>query len=421
MSDVSTAVIKSRDFTLSRRHLIVAGSTLLIIGVAVFLYRDRAVEVQSVSPAYEDIETTVSATGNVRPTNDFAARATFAGIVDNIYVHLGQKVQPGQKLLQVRDQFAQSRIDNARAALLSSELNAENLRQNGSKEEKIAQASDLERAQGEASSASKSLATIQQLRKVGSASDAEVTAASQRLNTANASLQAAKERFQARYRPEDLKSTEAKVDAAKASLAGERVSYKNANVVSPIQGTVYLLPVNRYDFVQMGADLVHVANLKKLSVRASFYEADIRQLKTGEPVSIAWGTGAPGRSWTGRLESKPMAVSGDGVLRTGVCTVEITSDTDGLPVNTSVTVTATVQKHSHVMTLPREAVRDEGSGHFVYRVIGGRLEKTPVQIGLVNAMRAEITSGLKSNDQVAVHALDGETLRNNLHIKLKQS
>jgi len=97
--------------------------------------------------------------------------------------------------------------------------------------------------------------------------------------------------------------------------------------------------------------------------------------------------------------------------------VDITSDTDGLPVNTSVTITATVQKHSHVMTLPREAVRDEGSTHFVYRVAGGRLRRTSVQVGLVNAMRAEITSGLKSDDRVAVHATEGGSLRDDLRVK----
>lgn len=417
MSDVSTLAVKPRDFTLTRGRLIIAGAVPLIIGVAVFLYRQRAVEVQPVSPVYEDIETSVSATGSVIPTNDFAARATFSGIVDNIYVRLGQKVQPGQKLLQLRDQFAQSRLDNARAALMTSEVNAENMRQNGTKEDRIAQASDLAKAQSEQSAAEKALATVQQLRKVGSTSDAEVASATQRLDAANAALQAARERSQSRYRPEDLKNTEAKIAADKANLAGESVSYRNANVVSPIQGTVYLLPVNRYDFVQMGAELVHVADLKKLSVHASFFEPDIRQLKTGEPVRITWSSGAPGRTWNGRLESKPMAVTGDGVLRTGICIVDIASDSDGLPVNTNVTVTATVQRHTHVMTLPREAVRDEGASHYVYRIVGGRLKKTLVQVGLVNAMRAEITSGLKSDDQVAVHASAGEGLRNSLRVK----
>jgi HlyD family secretion protein len=370
-----------------------------------------------IAPRYEDIESTVSAKGNVIPTDDFAARATFSGIVDNIYVHLGEKVHRGQKLLQLRDQFAESRVNNARAALLSAELNDENLRSNGSKDDQISQATDMEKAQNEQAAAAKSFSTIEGLRQVGSTSDAEVNAARQRLDTANALLEAAKQRSQARYRPLDMQSAEAKVAADRASLAGERVSYRNANVVSPVEGTTYLLPVNRYDFVQMGADLVHVADLKKLSVRASFYEPDIRQLKTGEPVKITWTTGSPGSTWQGRIEAKPMAVTGDGVLRTGICTVDITSDTDGLPVNTSVTVTATVDKHSHVLTVPREALHDEGTKHFVYRVDAGRLEKTAVEIGLVNAMEAEITKGLTDHDQVALHASGGERLRNNMHVK----
>ncbi|WP_109486969.1 efflux RND transporter periplasmic adaptor subunit [Occallatibacter savannae] len=417
MSDVSTLAAKPHDLVFTRGHALIGGTILLIVGIAFFLYRQRAVEVQAVSPLYEDIESSVSATGTVVPTNDFAARATFSGIVDNIYVHLGERVRPGEKLLQLRDQFAQSRVDNARAALLTSELNAENMRQNGSKEDQIAQASDLAKAQSEQISAEKALATVQQLRQIGSASDAEVASARQRLETANSAMQAAKTRAQSRYRPEDLKSTEAKIAADKANLAGERVSYGNANVASPIQGTVYLLPVNRYDFVQMGAELVHVADLKKLSVRASFYEPDIRQLKTAEPVRVTWGSGAPGHVWNGRLESKPMAVTGDGVLRTGMCTVDIIGDTDGLPVNTSVTVTATVQKHLHVMTLPREAVRDQGTQHFVFRIADGQLKKTAVNVGLVNAMKAEITSGLKIDDRVAVHASEGESLKDNLRVK----
>lgn len=416
-SEALTSTANPREFVLTRRHLIFAGAVAAVLVVVVFLYRQRAVEVQLTSPTYEDIETTVSAKGNVIPTNDFAARAAFAGIVDNIYVHLGEKVRPGEKLLQMRDQFAESRVENARAALLSAELNAQNVRSNGSKEDQIAEASELARAQNEQAAAAKSLATIQQLHAAGSTSDTEVTAARQRLDTADAALKAARQKADSRYTPEDLKSTEAKIVADTANLAGERVSYRNANVISPIVGTVYLLPVSRYDFLQMGADLVHVADLKKLSVRASFYEPDIRQLETGEPVRITWPIGAPGRSWAGKLESKPMAVTGDGVLRTGLCTVDITSDTDDLPVNTSVTVTATVEKHAHVLTLPREAVRDEGSGHFVYRVEGDRLKKTAVQVGLVNAMKAEITSGLTKDDQIAIQAAEGRSLRNNLRIK----
>ncbi|MBW8870427.1 MAG: hypothetical protein JF563_06585, partial [Acidobacteriales bacterium] len=50
MSDVSTVASKPRIFKLTGKHLIIAGAILLIVAFAVFLYRDRAIEIQSVSP-----------------------------------------------------------------------------------------------------------------------------------------------------------------------------------------------------------------------------------------------------------------------------------------------------------------------------------------------------------------------------------
>jgi HlyD family secretion protein len=416
MSDVSTVAARPKAPRLRRQYTILAGISMLVVCGVILALQQRAVEVQVVSPVYEDIESTVSATGTVTPSDDFPARATFAGIVDRIYVHLGERVRPGQPLAEMRDQFAASRVENARAALIAAKLNDQNIRMNGTKEERITEAADLEKARDEQSSAAKALATLQELRRAGSASDAEVASATQHLQTAKDALQSAQQRAQARYVPDDLKSAEAKVVADKANLAGERVSYTNAHIISPISGTVYLIPVKRYDFVQMGTVLLSVADLKKLSVRADFYEPDLKQLRTGEPVKITW-SGAPGHNWYGQIQSKPMAVTGEGVLRTGACTIGINNDADALPVNTSVTVTAIVDKHSHVMTLPREAVRDEGSKHYVYRIVGSRLKKTIVDIGLINALKVEITKGIGSDDQVALRATGDGALKNNLRIK----
>jgi hypothetical protein len=44
-SDVSTLAVKPHEFVITRHHLIIAGVVLLIIGVAVFLYRQLAVDV----------------------------------------------------------------------------------------------------------------------------------------------------------------------------------------------------------------------------------------------------------------------------------------------------------------------------------------------------------------------------------------
>jgi RND family efflux transporter MFP subunit len=257
---------------------------------------------------------------------------------------------------------------------------------------------------------------VQQLQEVGSASDAEVLAAKQRLDTANAVLQAARQKSGSRYGPDDLKIAETKVAAEKASLEAERVSYANAHIVSPISGIVYLVPVARYDFVQMGTDLLHVADLEKLKVTANFYEPQINDLNPGEPVRVTW-TGAPDRTWSGKIQSKPLAVSGDGVVRVARCIVELDDKAADLPVNTNVTLTATVEKRLHVLTLSRQAVRVEGPRHYVYKIVNGDLKKTPVEVGLFNASKIEITKGLRSGDRVAIRAPGQEKLIDKMRVK----
>lgn len=415
-SDVSVPPPSRRTSIVTRWRLIFAAAAVLATLIVIILHMQRVVKVEVVSPRFGEIESTVSATGTVIPTDDFPARATFAGIVDKIYVHIGEKVHAGQMLLQMRDQYAEARLANARAALMSAEVNDEHLLMNGSKEDRITAASDLERARSDQAVAAESLAAIQRLRRVGSASDSEVSAALQRLQGANAALSAAQLRSQSRYQPDDVKNAEAKIAADKASLEAERVSYANAYIASPVAGTVYLIPVNQYDFVQMGADLLHVANLNRISVRANIFEPDIKELRIGQPVRITW-SGAPGRTWSGTIQSAPMAVTGDGPLRTGQCTIAVADNPGGLPVNTSVTVTASVEKHFHAITLPREAIHREGPDHYVYRVVDAHLEKTQVGIGLVTPSMVEITSGITSRDKVALWSDAGEKLRDKLRIK----
>ena len=406
---------RTEGHTRFRRRTLLLVAAVIAVSIVSFAFRDRGVEVQVVSPLIGDIESTVSTTGRVAPSFDFPARSTFAGIVDRIYVHVGQRVHRGQLLVEMRDQYAASRLAGARAALRSAELSDQNVQSNGSKEDQIAEASDLERARSDQALAAQTLSTVEQLRRSGSASDAEVFAATQRKEAADAALDAATQRSRSRYREADIRSAEAKVAADKLTLAAEDVSYRNAHIQSPISGTVYLVPVNQYDFVQMGADLLHVADLTNLIVRASFFEPDIAQLHINDPVRVTWA-GAPGRTWYGRLISRPMAVTTQGEIHTGECTASVRASGSDLPINTNVTVVVTLDKHTHVLTLPREAVHMEGSQHFVYRVVGSRLKKTPVRVGLINPSEIEITSGLNSRDRVVLHARGSEQLKDNMRV-----
>jgi HlyD family secretion protein len=409
---------RNRNPTVVRRwHIVLIACGALAVFAVGYSSQHNKVEVAVTFPTYQEIESTVAANGTVIPANDFQARANFPGIVDEIYVHLGEKVHAGQLLVTMGDQYAASRVAAAKATLDAAEVSRENVEKSGSQEDRIMFSADLTRAQGEQKNAASSLETIRQLQARGSASEAEVLAAEQRLKDADAALQAVKRRTTDRYSPTDIKSWDARVSADKASLSAEQVSYNNANIKTPISGTVYLIPVLRYDFVPMGAELLHVADLSKIYVRANFLEQDVGELKSGQPVTITWD-GSPGHVWHGHIVIHPLALTHVGDMNVGQCTIAVDDARDDLPVNTNVTVVVTVAKHARALTIPRQALRrDDSSTQFVYRLKDGRLMKTQVHVGVVNAFRAEITSGVQAGDAIALYAVDHQPLSDHLQAK----
>lgn len=385
-------------------------------GVTMIASGHDAVKVQVISPKYEDLHTEVNTTGSVVPLDEFPARANFSGMVEEINVHLGQKVHPGQLLVTMKDQYALSRLDQAKVTLDGARAAAEVAASNGSPAERVGYEADLDKARTEQRNAAAALASMQDLLRRGSVSQGEVEQASQRLTAANTSLKTMQEQNARRFTPADLKGAQDKLAAAQAAYEAEKISYGNAYVTSPIQGTVFVIPIARYDFVPAGADLLRVADLTHIQVHADFDEPDLAKLHDGQAVKITWD-GKPNYAWHGHVLHAPMAVTAAGPRSIGMCTISVEDATGDLPADSHVTVVVTTGVHSHVLTIPREALHFEGANRFVFRVVDGKLARTPVQVGLVNLFDAEITSGLKESDAVVMHAMHGERLENELEVK----
>ena len=391
---------------------------VLVVFAVGYSSEHNRIAVRVISPVYREMDANVTAQGTVLPVNDFQARANFSGVVDEIYVHVGQRVRAGQLLVVMRDQYASSRVATAQANLQATEVSKENVERSGSQEDRIVFSADLTKAEDEDKAAAATLKTLKELETRGSASHAEVVAAEQRLQDADAGVRALKERSTSRYSATDVASWKRRLAADKAALAAEQVSYANAHIRSPISGTVYVIPIAHYDFVPMGAELLHVADLSKIYVRANFFEQDVAQLKPGQPATITWD-GNQNRQWHGHIMVNPLALTRSGDLNVGQSTVAIDDAHEDLPVNTNVTVTILVAKHNHALTIPRQALHrdDNDRQQYVYCLRDGRLIKTPVNLGLVTSFDAEITSGIRAQDVLALSAVNHRPLTANIQAK----
>jgi len=368
-----------------------------------------------------DIVSTVSTNGKVEPTEDFQAHAPISGVVNKLFVDLGQKVQSGQELVRMDESDALRSLATAQANLDSSLATLNAMEHGGTQDELLTSKSDLSQAQTQERVDAASLASFERLQTQGAASSNEVAAARQRLSDEQARVAQLQARRNDRYAPDDLAAQRAQVKQAQAALAAAKDVYANVDIRSPFAGTVYFIPVAQYDFVQAGDLLLDVADLNHLHIRAYFDEPEIGRLAQGQPVKIEWAA-KPTQVWHGHILEAPTTIIQYGSTRNvGECLITVDDAEGQLLPNTNVTVTVTTQSRRDVLSLPREALRTEGNSSFVFRIIDGKLVKTPVQVGaVVNLTRFEVDGGLKEGDTVALNATSEADLTAGMHVRVQK-
>ena len=393
-----------------------AAVVILLAIYAVHALSRQKVEVHSAQASYQDLVNTAAANGKVELTQDFQARAQAPGQVEQIYVDPLEKVHKGQLLLKLNDAAAQATLAHAQAALQAAKVAAANVAHGGSSEEHAAFNSDLSSANLQLQQDGVSLVTTQKLQAQGAASPAEVAAAEHRIQVDEARLQALHARDSQRYTPADVESANAQVADAEAAVKAAQSALANDLIRTPIDGSVYYLPVSQFDYVDSGEELIDVADITHMRIAAYFDEPDIGTLAVNQPVTITWEA-KQGKTWHGHVAQIPCTIIQYQNRFVGQCFIDV-DDADGvLTPNANVSLKVTLAEHPHVLAVPRGALKFDSRGQpYVFRIHDGKLVRTDVRIGLVNLTYAEIVSGLGEGDAVATNATsnveltDGESV-----------
>jgi HlyD family secretion protein len=401
---------------------VIWGSVVILLVLAVYAIRSftrERVAIHVAQVTYQDLVKTSPTNGKVEPIEDFQAHAQVAGQVQEIYVGVGDKVQAGQLLLKMDDKYALANLAHANSTLQAAELAASDIEHGGTQDERNTSAGDLNRARLQRQQDAASLAALQKLQQQGAASAGEVAAAQHRVEVDDSNIRTIQQHTNQRYGQADRARAEAQLADARAAVAAAQSSYASADIRTPVKGTVYYLPVNQYDYVEAGTDLIYVADLKHLRITAYFDEPEIGNLAAGQPVKIVWEA-KPGLTWHGHISQAPTTIITYGTRNVGECFIDV-DDADGvLQPNSNVTITVTTALHPHVLAVPRESLHFDAGQAYVFRAINRKLVRTPVQIGIVNYNWAEITSGLADGDTVARTATTNRDLSDGLRISIVQ-
>ncbi len=400
-----------------RTWLVIVGLLLAVIVLAAFVSLHHSqVAIRVGAAERQTITASIATNGKIEALNNFQAYAPMATTVKNIYVKQGDWVKAGQMLLRLDDADARLQAAKAEAQLKGAQADLSAVQGGGTQEELLTTRNALTKAQMERDAAERNLHAMQTLLQSGSASQAEVDAAQNRLKTAESQVHLLQQKLKDRYSQQEISHTQAQEAEALASLQAAQEVLKNSNVAAPKEGMVYSLPVREGAFVNAGDLLVQVADLHQVRVRAFVDEPEIGRLQPGQVVEVTWDA-LPGRVWKGTVETLPTTVVQHGTRTVGEVTCVINNEDLKLLPNTNVSVAVVTARRVDALTIPREAIHQDDQGQYVFQVVDGELRRRNVTTSVSNLTRVEVTSGLSDNAVLALGALNMQSLKGGMAVK----
>jgi HlyD family secretion protein len=401
--------------------LIILGAVLAVILLASFAsMRDETIPVRAATVQRSSIRSTISTNGKIEPSQNFEAHAPVNTTVRRLLVREGDHVKKGQLLLQLNDADARSQAARAQAQVKGAQADVQAIELGGSQEELLTLQTQMVKAKTDRDAAQRSLDALRRLQQKGAASVGEVKEAENVLQRSQADLDLLEQKQKERYSKPEVERVDAQKSQAQAAYAAAEDILQRSNVVAPFDGVVYLLPVKQGSYVQAGDLLLQEADLSNLLVRVYVDEPDIGRLTKGQKTEVTWDA-IPGRIWTGTVATLPATVKLHGTRNVGEATIALQNEDYKLLPNTNVSVNIIIAQHDNVLTIPREALRQDDSVPYVYQIVNDRLRRHDVSVATSNLTKVEVASGLTDKDMVALNSTSNmKSLRDGSPVKVVQ-
>ena len=287
----------------------------------------------------------------------------------------------------------------------------------GTQEEVLTLESDLAKARTARDAAQRNLEALRRLQQDGAASAGEVTVAENALARAQADVKLLEQKQKDRYSQPEVARIEAQHAEAQSAYSAAEDVLSKLTIRAPFDGVVYSLPVRQGNYVNPGDLVLQLADLSKVQVRAFVDEPDVGRLAPGQRIEVTWD-GIPGRVWEGKLTSVPASVKLHGARNVGETTCTVQNGDFKLLPNTNVGVTIITAEHSGVLTVPREAIRQDDAQPYVFQIVDDRLKRRDIQMSIANLTQAEVSSGLAEKSQVALVSTNSKPLRDGMLVKV---
>jgi HlyD family secretion protein len=141
--------------------------------------------------------------------------------------------------------------------------------------------------------------------------------------------------------------------------------------------------------------------MEQFRVKVFVDEPELGRVEVGQPVTITWDA-LPGRQWQGRVERKPTAIQALGSRQVGEVICSIANQGRALIPGTNVNAEIRTAVVEGALVIPKEALRHDQQGDYVYVLKGDVIERRAVKKGIASITQVQVAEGLNEGDAVAL-------------------
>lgn len=354
---------------MKRRTIVgtIAGTAILAAGLAAFSVRAKgaADESPGVEVRRGDIVDRALAVGTIVPDIEVSVKSKVSGVVRRRFAEVGDYVEAGAPLLEIRPDPTPLELVEARRNLELQEIQLENL--------------------------GRELARQEELQRQGLIAAQQFELTQRQHSESRLGVQVARERL-ALLESGRIVTGDSRVESVVRSPISGYILEKMVEVGDPV------VPLSTY---QEGTVLLTMADMKQLIFRGTVDEIDVGRLSEGMRAEIKVGALPESRvsGVVSRISLKarkaeqattfPIEITltdvGDAVLRAGY----------------SANAEVIIESRSDVLVIPERLVEFAGDSTWV--MVGGTgaaAERRPIRTGLSDAITIEVVAGLAEGERV---------------------
>ena len=312
-----------------------------------------------------DIVEKALAIGRIEPEKEIAIKSKISGIVRNVYVEVGEKVQIGQPLLEIKPNPTPLEYAEAKRNVEMATVN-------------------LEKASSEYNRMSKLLKERLVSQKEYDLAENEYKQSKLRLNLTQEKL--------------------ALIEKGRTKIANRQI---DSVIKSPVEGTVLERRVNEGDPVvpltsyQAGTELLILADMTSLIFKGTVDEIDVGKLEEGMMAELKIGA-IPDQEIIGELSKiSPKAKKQENATLFDVEIVITQKGEKIIRAGYSANADLVINKTVNTLFIPERLVEFNGDKTFVeVKDDKGEIVKKEVTIGLSDGINIEIIDGLEEGEEV---------------------